>query len=105
MMHTEEAPHEAGTALERALKAVRKAAYDQVRSVAEVGFPLERMYCSASAPFAGVYFCLRVVSAMFSESSPDDTYCVGHVAVSVGGDGIDDGSESRRGRSVGSDGG
>jgi hypothetical protein len=54
---TAEAPQEAGTACARALNAVRKAAYDQVKSLAEVGFPLERRYCSASEPSLGVYFC------------------------------------------------
>lgn len=51
------APHEAGMAALRALRAVKKAAYDQVRSTAESGVPFDREYCSARAPFCGVYFC------------------------------------------------
>ena len=102
VIRTEEAPHEAGTAAERALKAVRKAAYDQVRSLAEVGFPLERMYCSASEPSAGVYFCFRGCQCWMLGMFAGDTYCVRHVAVSVGGNSVDNGSEGRRGRSVSS---
>ena len=52
----DEAPQDAGTTLARAFLAVRKAAYDQVKSTAEAGLPFERRYCSAREPSAGVYF-------------------------------------------------
>lgn len=54
MSLTEEAPHDAGIAAARALKAVTNAAYDQVRSTADSGLPLDLEYCSARAPFEGV---------------------------------------------------
>lgn len=53
----EEAPHEAGSSLLRAATAVRKEAYDQVRSAAERGLPSSLEYCSARAPSAGVNLC------------------------------------------------
>lgn len=59
MVRTAEAPQEAGMAFARAALAVRKAAYDQVRSLAEIGLPPERRYCSASDPSLGVYFCFN----------------------------------------------
>lgn len=52
----EPAFHDAGTAALRALSAVRKAAYDHVRSAADSGLPSERPNCSARLPFCGVYF-------------------------------------------------
>lgn len=50
-------PQEAGTVAFRRAAAVRRAAYDQVRSSAERGVPSERENCSARAPDDGVYFC------------------------------------------------
>ena len=43
-------PHDAGTVPARRAAAVSKAAYDQVRSYADNGVPLEREYCSEREP-------------------------------------------------------
>lgn len=51
------APQVDGTTALRALRAVKKAAYDHVRSDADKGLPLDLEYCSAKAPFCGVYCC------------------------------------------------
>ena len=56
MLFADEAPQEAGTLPARRAMAVRKEAYDQVRSTAEIGEPSERENCSARPPFEGVYF-------------------------------------------------
>lgn len=50
-------PHEAGTTELRRASAVRREAYDQVRSPAERGVPSSRENCSARDPLDGVYFC------------------------------------------------
>jgi hypothetical protein len=55
----EEAPQEAGIMLLRLAFAVKKAAYDHVKSAALRGFPSDFEYCSARAPLCGVYFCAR----------------------------------------------
>lgn len=48
-------PQLAGTTPPRRAATVRRAAYDQVRSAAESGAPVEREYCSARLPAEGVY--------------------------------------------------
>ena len=61
---TDEAPHDGGRTLLRALWAVRKAAYDHVRSLAETGVPSCREYCSVREPSAGVYFFYGTVRSV-----------------------------------------
>jgi hypothetical protein len=57
----DEAPHEPGMIPLRLAFAVRKAAYDQVKSLALRGVPSDLEYCSASAPLCGVYFWARLM--------------------------------------------
>lgn len=52
-----DAPQLGGTVPLRRSTAVKKAAYDQVRSMAEVCFPSSLENCSESEPLVGVYFC------------------------------------------------
>jgi len=82
---TAEAFHEAGTVAARASYAVKKAAYDHVRSGAESGVPFTREYCSDIEPSRGVYFCCRVMS--FSvEMTVERTYHDRHITVGVSHD-------------------
>ena len=53
----EGSPQEAGTWLLRRAVAVRKDAYDQVRSMAERAVPSVRENCSEREPLAGVCAC------------------------------------------------
>ncbi len=55
-----DSPQLAGTTPARRAATVRRAAYDQVRSTAESGAPVEREYCSARLPAEGVYVAALV---------------------------------------------
>jgi hypothetical protein len=50
-----DAPQDGGTIPARLLAQDRNAAYDQVRSAADSGAPVDRGYCSERAPVDGVY--------------------------------------------------